>query len=181
MNPWYAFTYEALLDLADWVTFDADVAKKIVGIYSWMPQTIMKLRMPGNRFMCDAYSLQHVTEAAVQTAPNLVAFNGVSLQDLNLEECSEEIESILAPLFGVLGSVAASKYFHFSRPFLFPMWDATLRKEAQLANSPMGFVQYMRLFQQELLIQENADAAALRYPANLIRGWDIVRMANRNA
>ena len=181
MNPWYAFTYETILDLADWTTLDADVARKLVGIYSWMPQTIMKLKMPGNRFMCDAYSLQDVTNAAHQTVPNIEPVNNITLQDINLDETSEQIENIVAPMFGVLGSVAASKYFHFSRPYLFPMWDTTLRNEARLENSPAGFVQYMQLFQRELLTPENAGAAALRYPANLIRGWDIVRMERRNA
>lgn len=181
MNPWYAFTYDAILDLANWEILDADVAKKMVGIYSWMPQTIMKLRMPQNRFMCDVHSLQDVTLAATQTVPNMEPLNNTTLQKLAFEEGAEQIEIVLTPLFGVLGSVAASKYLHFSRPHLFPMWDATLRTEAHLENSPAGFLQYMQLFKQELLIEENANAAAQRYPGNLIRGWDVVRMENRNA
>lgn len=181
MNPWYAYTYEAILDLANWEMLDADVAKKMVGIYAWMPQTLMKLRMPQNRFMSDVYSLQDVASAATQTVGPMEPLNNIALLDLNLEENTEQIERVLTPLFSVLGSVAASKYLHFSRPYLFPMWDATLRNEAGLENSPAGFIQYMRLFKQELDEEENCTAAAQRYPNNLIRGWDIVRMENRNA
>ncbi len=181
MNQWYAFTYEAILDLADWATLEADVEKKIVGIYSWMPQTIMKLRMPENRYMCDVFSIENVREAARQSSIHIAQLNGLTLQNIDLEENSVVISNILAPMFNVLGSVAASKYFHFSRPLLFPMWDATLRKKAGLENSPNGFIQYMQVFKAELNVPENVNAATQRYPENLVRGWDMVRMENRNA
>lgn len=181
MNPWYAFTYEAILDLANWDELEADVAKKVVGIYSWMPQTIMKLRMPQNRFMCDVHTLESVTNAARQAAEGIGPFNDIALEDLDIDNRAGEVQDVIAPLFNVLGSVAASKYLHFSRPNFFPMWDATLRNEAGFQNTPEGFIQYMSLFKRELAVPENIEAAAQRYPHNLIRGWDIVKMENRNA
>lgn len=179
MNPWYAFTYEAILDLANWEVLDADVAKKMIGIYAWMPQTLMKLRMPQKRFMCDVYSLQDVASAAKRAIKPMEPLNRITLLDLNFAEYSDQIEGVITPLFDVLGSVAASKYLHFSRPNLFPMWDAMLRKKAEFENSPAGYIQYMHLFKLELGDEENRASAAVKYPSNLIRGWDIVRMEHR--
>ena len=48
-NKWYLDTYDEILKMADWSRFDVEVSRKVVCIFSWMPQTIMGLKAKGGK------------------------------------------------------------------------------------------------------------------------------------
>ena len=47
-NQWYVATYEAILSMANWQDFTADLERKVVCIFSWMPQAIMNVNHSGS-------------------------------------------------------------------------------------------------------------------------------------
>ena len=179
MNPWYVFTYETILGLANWSAFDAEIERKVVGVFSWMPMIIMNVKYQGNQRRCDVFSIDDVREAASNSSVFVSELDRLTLQGIVIDDHVDDLIAAFAPMFNVFGSVGASKYFHFSRPLLFPMWDKEMRERAHLPDSPDGFVDYMRLFQAELEVPENFDLARAEYSPNVVRGWDIVRMRNR--
>lgn len=180
MNPWYRFTYEAILSLADWQKFDADVDKKIVGIYSWMPQTIMRLRMTQRRVRCNEFSIEDVTHAASESEKHIPILENIPLQKFDSNEMGNVVRDVAAPLFEVLGGVASAKYLHFSRPYLFPMWDRRMRIQGGFPDSPEGYIGYMEQFKLDIEDEGNIKIALDHYHKNIIRGWDMEKMRRRD-
>jgi hypothetical protein len=48
-NNWYIDTYESILHVADWSRLERNVPEKMVCIFAWMPQTIMRINAGGGR------------------------------------------------------------------------------------------------------------------------------------
>lgn len=185
-NRWYTYTYEPILRIADWSELSADVEKKVVAIFSWMPRTIMNIshtdkEHPGRKYKCEVFALQSVLEKLVQVSDDFNAIKKCELMkfDFDLPEHTAELKRLCEALFDIFGSVAASKYLHFSAPKLIPMWDLELRKGKGFKDSPDGFIRYMSWFKDQLEDDDNYRAALQRYPDNVIRGWDIICMERR--
>ena len=178
-NPWYTISYEPILDIANWKDYCADTEKKIVAIFSWMPQTIMSVKHKGNKLKYEIYDNKALTAAVKSSRPAFEAVSHNQLLEFDIDENAHHLETLCEALFPILGSVASSKYFHFSAPCLFPMWDRQLRLKQGLDDTPNGYIEYMRRFKLQLAKPENSRAALAAYPANAVRGWDIVCMENR--
>jgi len=180
-NPWYVFSYEPMMNMADWQDFHADVEKKVVVIFSWMPQTIMAIKHKGDKRKCEIYDNIALSNAVGNSVKEFEAVKGGLLLEFDLDSNSRYILALCETLFPILGSVASSKYLHFSAPQLFPMWDRQLRLKEKLDDTAFGYIEYMRRFKKELANPTNLEAALAEYPTNAVRGWDIVRMKNRQA
>ena len=179
-NPWYSSTYETILDIANWGRLDAEVDRKIVAIFSWMPQTLMSIRHRGLRFKFEIYTKEHVTESLAPVAGQFGVLQESRLAEFDL--CGSNREILVRAcevLFPILGTVAGSKYLHFSAPKLIPMWDRKIRLGAGCRDSVEGFMDYVRTFKAELGNECNLQEALREYPNNAVRGWDIVRMKGR--
>lgn len=178
-NPWYIFSYEPMMDMANWQDFSADIEKKVVVIFSWMPQTIMAIKHKGDKRKYEIYDNKALADAVGHSVQAFTAVRGSLLLEFDLDSNTRYILTLCEALFPILGSVASSKYLHFSAPQLFPMWDRQLRLKEGLDDTALGYIEYMRRFKKELARRENLKAALAAYPANAVRGWDIVRMKNR--
>ena len=179
MNHWYEYTYETILGLANWASFDVEVDRKMVGIFSWMPQTVMMLKYKGGRHRCEIFSLTDVQTAATAADVSVFSLDGLTLQDMDIDSHSAMIAAAYDPMMAVLGSVTTSKYLHFSRPHLFPMWDRKIRLSAGFDEDASGYIDFMRQFKTQLEDAENLKNALLYYPKNAVRGWDKIQMENR--
>jgi hypothetical protein len=178
-NPWYIISYETILDMANWKDFCADTEKKIVAIFAWMPQTIMSIKHKGNKLKYEIYDNKALAVAVKNSSPSFEAISRYQLLEFDIDENARHLETLCKALFPNLGSVASSKCFHFSAPRLLPMWDRQLRLKQGLDDTPYGYIEYIRRFKLQLAKPENSSAALAAYPANAVRGWDIVCMENR--
>jgi hypothetical protein len=178
-NPWYTDTYEPILNIANWDSFADDAPKKMVAIFSWMPQTIMSIRHPGKQFKYQLFELKSLIDALKKSENNfdLLKFSTLLSVDITLHQ--NKIEELFSALFHIMGAVATSKYLHFSAPRLFPMWDRQIRVKGGFSEDSSGYFAYMSKFKSDLQIESNLEKAKQKYPANPIRGWDIVSMESR--
>jgi len=178
-NLWYTWTYEAIPEMADWRNLAADIERKVVTIFAWMPQTIMSIRQKGGGFKHQEFTPQAIGD---QLDPLAQAFTGIAREELRKFDIAKHEEFLLKVcdvLFQFLGSVAGSKYLHFSAPRLFPMWDRSLRIGARFKDSPTGYICYMKQFKTALMDKANEAKALEKHPMNPVRGWDIVCMEQR--
>ncbi|BEP70889.1 MULTISPECIES: hypothetical protein [unclassified Variovorax] len=180
-NPWYGHTYEVIQELADWRTFSRDIPKKVMCIYSWMPQTLMSVKHAGGGTKWSAFSLEDIERLTKTVDSEFAAVQSLELQKANLEELEGSLRNIASVLFPPFGPVAMSKYLHFSAPTLFPMWDRRIRSSRKHAATVDGYLEYMRVFKEELMEASNMEKALSQYPSNAVRGWDIVNMMRRAA
>lgn len=182
-NQWYNITYETILKMVDWNHFSKDIDKKIVCIFSWMPMSIMNIKTKKEsnaNLKSQLFNLDDVTNGIVDVE---IDFNKISNQLLikvNLEDIKKEVIKICSTLFKYFGSVASSKYLHFSAPKLFPMWDSNLRISEKLKDNSDGYYEYMKLFRDEIINEDNYKMAIKEFDNNVLRGWDICRMKRRN-
>jgi hypothetical protein len=181
MNPWYGYTYEAIFGMAKWYIFPAEIDRKMVCIFSWMPQTIMNINMPGGKKRFE-FTVEEVSDAAQRAFNALEDYDSVCCCycDFEIDKNRTSILNTVRPLFDVLGPVTASKFLHFSRPCLFPMWDRAIAIQSGFPGlSVDDYVDFMKQFQDELCVPENMEVAKRNYPRNPVRGWDIEKMKNR--
>jgi len=170
-----------MMNMANWHDFCADIEKKVVVIFSWMPQTIMAIKHKGDKRKYEIYDNKALFSAVEKSVKSFEAVSGGLLLEFDIDSNSRHILALCETLFPILGSVASSKYLHFSAPHLFPMWDRQLRLKEGLDDTALGYIEYMRRFKKELAKPENLEAALAEYPTNAVRGWDIVRMKNRQS
>jgi hypothetical protein len=180
-NPWYDATYSAILGMARWEQFEADVPKKVACIFAWMPQTIMSVKHAGGAPRWVYFGPEEVARRFSQAAPIVATLRDLHLGQFVVAEHGAAVESILGILFPPFGSVAASKLLHFSIPKLFPMWDRRIRHRRGHPDSPAGYVAYMKQFRDEIANPANLELASAAYAANPVRGWDVVCMRGRDA
>jgi hypothetical protein len=180
-NTWYDSTYEAIFDMATWTVFHADVAKKVACIFAWMPQTIMGVKGRARIPKWASYSHREVCEVLESVSPQFTPLQKLSLLSTAIADIEGGLRPALEATFPLFGSVAASKYLHFSAPQLIPMWDRSIRLSRKHLDSADGFIEYIRLFQAELREPDNLQEARTAYPANPVRGWDIRNMRGRDA
>lgn len=180
-NTWYDATYDAILTMANWSVLEEDVPQKVVCVFSWMPQTIMGISHPGGGRKWAAFDLTAVESRLKEASPLFTPLCDAHLQDATLVDEEQRLLKILGIMFSPFGSVAASKFLHFSVPRYFPMRDRSIRTQRRHPDTPAGFLAYMTAFRKELLEPKNQQSAIVAYPANAIRGWDIVNMRNRRA
>jgi hypothetical protein len=180
-NTWYDATYDAIFTMADWSKLNADVPKKVACVYAWMPLTIMGVKHAGGMPKWATYSLPDVQVVLNQAADPFAALTQLDLIQTDIATIEAGLLNVLELVFPLFGSVAASKYLHFSAPRLIPMWDRSIRIAQRHGDSPQGFLSYVRQFKNELSVPENLLAAQRLYSDNSIRGWDIFNMRSRDA
>lgn len=180
-NPWYDETYDAIFEMADWKELPADIPKKIVCIYSWMPHTLMGTKHVGGRRKWSCISLNDVETATRKVSEDFAEVSTLMLQEANIDVCENHICKIFTALIPLFGTVATSKYLHFSAPSFFPMWDRKIRISRGHDDTVDGYIEYMHAFKAELDISSNLQAALSLYPKNPVRGWDMVNMRGRVA
>lgn len=178
-NTWYDSTYDAILTMADWSRLDVDVAKKMVCVYGWMPQTIMGIKHVGGRPKWANFAIADLQLALAQASKHFSGLHALDLRTTNIDKLEKRLHRVLQLLLPPLGSVVASKYLHFSAPKFLPMWDRAIRLGREHADTPQGFIDYVRQFKSELAIRKNLRAAMQAYPSNPVRGWDVVNMRRR--
>ena len=184
-NQWYVATYEDILSMANWGDFASDLGRKLVCVFSWMPRAIMNVNHSGSakngnlKLKSKAFGVRSAGEYIRNAASHFEAVRDKELLSVNLADIKEDVLATCSPVFRLLGSVAASKFLHFSCPHLFPMWDSSLRKNAKLRDSPEGYFEYMLLFQSEISLPENQELARGECSHNPVRGWDVCRMKRR--
>jgi hypothetical protein len=178
-NPWYSATYEHILEIAEWARLSADVEKKVVGVFSWMPQTIMSIKAAGGGFRFEQYNATAIAAAVLPFEQDFLRVRELVLTEFDIDANRELVGGVCNALFPIMGSVASSKYLHFSAPKLFPMWDRQIRHARHHQDTVDGFLAYIADFRSELEVEENLKAALQKYPGNPVRGWDIVGMENR--
>ena len=138
-NPWYSATYEPIIRMAKWDEPCEDLEVKVIAIFSWMPQTIMKVKHEGGKYKCELFDVNSLHLALKSCSFHFYTLREKSLISENIHEWKQEIITICKYLFPIFGSVATSKYLHFSIPSFFPMWDSQIRKKAGLGDTPDGF------------------------------------------
>lgn len=180
-NPWYNATYEHIRQIANWALLSADVEKKMVGIFSWMPQAIMPIRAAGGGYRFEQYNAKAIADALRRYDEAFQGIRDAELVDVDIanEANGQVLANICDALFPIMGSVASSKYLHFSAPTLVPMWDRQIRIARNHPDTRDGFLAYVAEFKADLEVPEKLQAALQRYPGNAVRGWDIVGMENR--
>jgi len=178
---WYTHTYDAILQMANWDVFASDAEKKIVCVFSWMPQTIMAVKHKGGRQKKDVYDLRTVSRVMEEAQSSFDSIKHLELMTVDLLDVKTQIRGVCSKLFRLFGSVVASKYLHFSVPRLLPMWDSAIRNERHYKDTPDGYFDYIQQFQNDLAKNENFSRAVAVYPNNPVRGWDIVNMTSRRS
>ena len=178
-NTWYDATYDSIREMANWPELNVDVSRKVTCVFAWMPQTIMGVKHTGGRPKWATFSLAEVQAAVDQAVVSFALLSSFELVNVELAEIKVNLLRVLELMFPPFGTVAASKYLHFSAPGLFPMWDRSIRIARGHQDCPQGFLDYMSQFKAELLVPANLEAARAAYPANPVRGWDVVNMRNR--
>lgn len=174
-NPWYTATYQPILELANWQILTADIERKIIAIFSWMPQTIMAITHARKPYQCkwEIYSVEMLRSALEPVSTPFATIRDLNLTEIDVSQSRIVVEGLCTALFPILGSVAASKYMHFSAPRLLPMWDQDIRDSAGYDDSPSGYIDYLIAFRDQLRIPRNYRKALKRCPDNAVRGWDM--------
>ena len=181
-NQWYNYTYEEILNIAQWNNFDIDIEKKIVCIFSWMPCAIMNISHSGkgeNKVTkAQKYDLKTTKEKIISVKSSADYFSGKKLieTDIKKESVKSEIIKLSEPLVEILGTVGASKFLHFSFPLFFIMWDRKIRTHFKLPDDNIGYYSYLLNTIEELKKPEIVKIANEKYSKNLLRGLDIYRM-----
>src|SRR6266540_3016361 len=120
-NLWYTWTYEAIPEMADWRNLAADIERKVVTIFAWMPQTIMSIRQKGGGFKHQEFTPQAIGD---QLDPLAQAFTGIAREELRKFDIAKH-EEFLLKVFDVLfpfpGAVAGPKHLPFPSPSVLPM------------------------------------------------------------
>lgn len=165
--------------MAAWDRLSADVEKKVVGIFSWMPQTIMAIRAAGSGFRFEQYDAAVIAAAVRPFEQDFRQVRELIRAEFDIEANRILLARVYNALFPIMDSVASSKYLHFSAPTLLPMWDRQIRIAGHHNDSANGYLAYIADFKAKLEVEENHQAALQRYPGNPVRGWDIVGMENR--
>jgi len=178
-NPWYIATYQPILELANWKLLTADIEKKIIAIFSWMPTTVMSVRQGGGGFKWETYNIEAFVSALEHMGESFITIRDLDLLDTDVARSRVAIASLFGALLPLLGAVGASKYVHFSAPRLLPMWDSAIIKAAKFEKSSDSYIKFIMQFQQKLRVPGNLRAAKRRCPDNVVRGWDIVSMERR--
>jgi hypothetical protein len=180
-NPWYTATYQPILEMANWKKLTADIEKKIIAIFSWMPQTIMSVTHSQNPNRCkwEIYSVEHLRSALEPMEASFAPIATIGLAEIDMARNGAVIEELCAALFPMLGSVAASKYMHFSAPHLLPMWDKGIREDGGYEDSISGYLDFLSAFSRQLRVPRNYRKAIERCPTNPVRGWDIECMLQK--
>ncbi len=178
-NPWYTATYQPILDMANWSILTADIEKKVVAVFSWMPKTIMAINHAGRRYKWEIYGTESMRSALEPVQERFSAIQNEHLKDFVISRNSALIGELFEALFPIVGPVAASKYMHFSAPQLLPMWDDAIRKDAGCEATGNGYVHYVAGYQRQLRVRKNYREAIGKCPHNAVRGWDIVCMERR--
>lgn len=153
-NHWYEVTYEPILQLAKWNEFNEDVPLKVVSIFSWMPQTIMSIKHSRNQLKHQIYDIEMLINALNIGKGNFYELKALDFLNVNLTEYQSRIEKIVDLLHPIIGTVATSKYLHFSAPKFFPMWDSLIRRSRKLSNNSNGYYQYMESFKKDLNVKK---------------------------
>ena len=175
-NVWYSHTYEPILSQPYWKDFCSEPEMKLVCVFSWMPQAIMNIKTTGGGTKAETYGIAELKTTLKEVAPHFGKLQPFNLREIALKQHQEVIQDCFRPLFRLMGSVAASKWLHFSAPHLFPMWDRGIRLQYGLEDSPEGYFNYMSQFQKELSDEKVYSKALKKYPDNPVRGLDILRM-----
>lgn len=180
-NPWYTATYQPILEMANWGILTADIEKKIIAVFSWMPQTVMSITHSRKPHRCkwEIYSVEMLRSALDPVDAPFAKIAKKLLTEIDASQNRIVIENLYAALFPILGSVAASKYMHFSAPHLLPMWDETIREDGGYKNSVSGYFDYLSAFRNQLNVPKNYRKAIERCPDNAVRGWDMECMRRR--
>jgi len=184
-NVWYSATYERIFDMANWSEFSSDLDKKIVCVFAWMPQAIMNIHHSGKgknlvtkASIYDPIKVYQVFEELKSVAKY---FKDKNLTDTDLDDSlvKNRICKLCNPLFSILGSVATSKFLHFSYPYFFIMWDNSLRKKKQCKNSQDGYWEYLKKAQKALKNKRIIKLAKKEYKFNPVRGLDVYWMKTK--
>ncbi|MDI2141293.1 MULTISPECIES: hypothetical protein [unclassified Pseudomonas] len=178
-NIWYDETYDAIFEMANWEELSADIPKKAVCIYSWMPHSLMSTRHVGGRPKWSCVSLNDVESATLKVSKDFSEVSTLTLQEANIKDCENIIHKILTALIPLFGTVATSKYLHFSAPKFFPMWDRNIRISRGHDDTVDGYIEYMQAFKEDLEVPSKLHAALTLYPENPVRGWDMANMRGR--
>jgi hypothetical protein len=175
-NEWYMHTYNTILDMADWSDVTSEIEKKIVCVFSWMPQGIMNVKDKGEMLKAELYSPADLAASLNDLGNEFQAICGRELQSTAIEDVRTHIQAIWTPLYKVLGASAASKYLHFSIPRLLPMSDRSIRRHYCGDPRIDDYLYYMVLFQKDLKNDVRQQKAREACADNLVRGLDIVNM-----
>ena len=181
-NQWYSATYDKILCFCDWGRLDADVEMKVLCVFGWMPLAIMNVTDSGKGRERRTKAAIHHPEALRADLGELAQtgefFRGRNLDDTDLQDptLKAQVVGLCGPVFKALGSVAGSKFLHFSYPSFFIMWDRRLRANEKLKDSTEGYLEYLKKAQAALQSQEIRREAEKRYTANPVRGLDVYWM-----
>jgi hypothetical protein len=178
-NPWYTATYLPILDIADWSLLTADLERKVIAIFSWMPKTIMAINHAGKRYKWEIHSIESMYAALEPMQERFSTIQNEHLKNFVISRHRVVIVNLFDTLSPIMGPVAASKYMHFSAPQLLPMWDNVIRKDAGCEATGNGYVHFMAGYQRQLRVLSNYREAIDKCPHNAVRGWDMVLMERR--
>jgi len=76
-NQWYVATYKVILSMANWQDLTADLERKLVCIFSWMPQGIMNVNHSGSvkkgnlKRKSQVFNVKQAAECVLKAAPHL--------------------------------------------------------------------------------------------------------------
>lgn len=167
-NQWYSHTYELILETPNWSVISRDVSLKLALIFSWMPHVIMRSHQNVGK--------DQVTRILQDAQVHLASLPTTALWKLkNLDRYTRQISVLFDALRQFLGPVATSKFLHFCKPRLLPMFDSSM---ATITNGEQ-YVSFVRKTHAELQKPRNQKKAADHYKGNLLRGWDIYQMERR--
>lgn len=179
-NPWYSATYRPLLDMADWRVLTADLERKVIGIFSWMPTTIVSVKHAGNVYKWEMNSVASIRAALEPMQLRFAVIRREHLRNFVISRHEGFISNLFDAVAAIMGPVAASKFLHFSAPQLLPMWDNAIRINAGCEATGAGYIHYTADCQRQLRVRKNYQAAIERCPDNVVRGWDMVCMERRS-
>src|SRR5271155_5588168 len=134
-NRWYTYTYNHILQMANWSDLAADVETKVIAIFSWMRQPIMSIKHSKDSVKHELITPDLIRAALGGVSDEFDKIKDLELKDFDVQRHEKILKDLCDALFPIFGSVAASKYLHFSAPRFLPMWDRTLRVSKGLEDS----------------------------------------------
>lgn len=102
-NPWYTATYQPILDMANWSILTADIEKKVVAVFSWMPKTIMAINHAGRRYKWEIYGTESMRSALEPVQERFSAIQNEHLKDFVISRNSALIGELFEALFPIVG------------------------------------------------------------------------------
>ena len=178
-NKWYLDTYDVIFKMADWSRFDAEIPRKVICIFAWMPQTIMGLKDKGGKKLWESVSEEKMHSLISGLTLSFEITKSETF--LSYGTVTEQIKKLYYGLSTGLRSTATTKYLHFSHPNLFPMWDSEIKKQLNLKDSPEDYVKLIEIYNSKYSDQNLRGEILKEYPPNFVRAYDIYLMKNRNA